>query len=240
MSTVAPVRHRSAGSVLTLAVAVILCSAGQASAQGLFEFLFGRAFNSSPSTPAAATPHAGVNPGSSGRRSEGSGERSAASGAAYCVRLCDGRYFPVQHHRESTPAEMCSKLCPASQTKIFRGGDIGRAVAADGTRYAALSNAFVYRDRVVPGCTCNGKSSFGLASIPVEADPTLRAGDAVATAEGAKVVTGKSFSSRTAGESAKSKSAKPPASFVPVTNDGGRLSDIRQKLGARSWAQARE
>ena len=36
----------------------------------------------------------------------------------------------------------------------------------------------------MPGCTCNGRDSFGLAPIDIAKDTTLRAGDIVVTATG--------------------------------------------------------
>src|SRR5579871_2124015 len=86
-------------------------------------------------------------------------------GATFCVRLCDGRYFPVQGHPTATPIQMCSAFCPAAKTRIYTGSEISDARAADGARYADLDNAFVYRQKIVPGCTCNGRDTFGLAKI---------------------------------------------------------------------------
>ncbi len=54
----------------------------------------------------------------------------------------------------------------------------------DGSRYSDLPNAFAYRQKMVGGCSCNGKTAFGLANIDVKTDPTLRQGDIVATAGG--------------------------------------------------------
>jgi hypothetical protein len=102
----------------------------------------------------------------------------------YCVRLCDGRYFPLQHHAGATPIQLCSAFCPAAKTQVFSGSPIDHATAGNGTRYADLENAFVYRQQIVPGCTCNGRDSFGLAHIDVAQDTTLRAGDIVVTAGG--------------------------------------------------------
>ena len=114
--------------------------------------------------------------------------RSAAAGAlvAYCVRLCDGRYFPIQRHTNATPMQLCNAFCPAAKTQVFNGCQIDHAFAANGARYADLENAFVYREKIVPSCTCNGKDSFGLARIDVASDPTLRPGDIVATGDNAK------------------------------------------------------
>ena len=55
-----------------------------------------------------------------------------------------------------------------------------------GQRYADLENAFVYRQRIVEGCSCNGKDSFGLARIDVASDPTLRPGDIVSSGDNVK------------------------------------------------------
>jgi hypothetical protein len=63
-------------------------------------------------------------------------------------------------------------------------------VAAGGERYAELANAYRYREQLVPGCSCNGRTSYGLATIDAPNDPTLRQGDIVATRDGMKVVAG--------------------------------------------------
>jgi uncharacterized protein DUF2865 len=106
--------------------------------------------------------------------------------AAYCVRLCDGRYFPIQRHANANPVQLCSAFCPAAKTQVFNGSAIDHASASNGARYADLDNAFVYRDRVVANCSCNGKDSFGLARIDVASDPTLRPGDIVASGDNVK------------------------------------------------------
>ena len=111
---------------------------------------------------------------------------------AYCVRLCDGQHFPLEHMSNATPVETCRAMCPASKTKIFFGSDIGAAVAKDGARYADLDTAFIYRKQLVANCTCNGKDAFGLAPVDLSRDPTLRPGDIVATKQGLMAYNGKS------------------------------------------------
>lgn len=105
---------------------------------------------------------------------------------AYCVRLCDGRYFPMQRHSNATSIQLCNAFCPATKTQVFNGSQIDHAVANNGARYANLENAFVYRQKVVEGCSCNGKDAFGLAKIDVANDPTLKKGDIVATEDNQK------------------------------------------------------
>src|SRR5262245_56010938 len=66
----------------------------------------------------------------------------------YCVRLCDGRYFPVQRAGDTSAENMCSAFCPASKTKVFYGSEIDHARASDGKRYEDLDNAYEYRERL--------------------------------------------------------------------------------------------
>jgi hypothetical protein len=109
---------------------------------------------------------------------------SSSSGQAFCVRTCDGRYFPITGSDQDSRAASCNSFCPASQTNIVYGNDIDSATTDSGKRYSELPNAFRYRNEIVKGCTCNGKDQFGLAHVDVNDDPTLRKGDIVASAEG--------------------------------------------------------
>jgi hypothetical protein len=189
-----------------------------ASAQGFFESLFGRPqprqIRHEPLPPQASAYADPFEPRES-RRSEGS--VYTGRGAAFCVRTCDGRYFPLQHHAGASPAELCRSFCPAAQTMVFSGGSINSAVAPNGTRYADLDNAFAYRDKVVDNCTCNGKDGFGLARMSPVVDPTLRPGDIVATNDGLANFRGKT--------------AAKTAEFTPIDKSSGawaqKLSDIK-------------
>ena len=190
--------------IAVAATFLMIWPVGQASAQGLLDILFGRSQRKSTAPPSTAPTTAPLtlayaNPGKlankipTGRPAIPS-QPSARSiqTVSYCVRLCDGRFFPMQHQHTAAQGQMCNAVCPASPTKVFRGGEIGRAVAIDGIRYSDLENAFVYRSRIVPACTCNGRDSFGLAPVDIHADPTLRAGDVVATQGGRVVFAGSS------------------------------------------------
>jgi len=113
-------------------------------------------------------------------------EGGTGRAVAYCVRLCDGRYFPMPRHSNATAVQLCNAFCPAAKTAVFNGTQIDHAVASNGARYANLANAFVYRQKIVPGCTCNGKDEFGLARIDVKSDPPLKPGDIIATGDNQK------------------------------------------------------
>src|ERR1700694_1284263 len=106
---------------------------------------------------------------------------------AYCVRTCDGRYFPISASDRQSRAASCSSFCPASETKVVYGSDIDNAATESGKPYSELPNAFRYRNELVAGCTCNGKDQIGLAPVNTENDPPLRKGDIVAGADGLMV-----------------------------------------------------
>jgi Protein of unknown function (DUF2865) len=106
---------------------------------------------------------------------------------AYCVRTCDGRYFPITASDSESRAASCNSFCPASETRVVYGSNIDDAATESGEPYSELPNAFRYRKEIVAGCTCNGKDQIGLASVKIENDPTLRKGDLVAGANGLMV-----------------------------------------------------
>ena len=154
-----------------------------AAAQNFFEMLFGGPQRPRQSVPQPANPSADT----SGERPASAPSSGGGGGrVAYCVRLCDGRYFPIQRHANANPVQLCNAFCPAAKTQVFNGSQIDHAYAGNGARYADIDNAFVYREKIVDNCTCNGKDSFGLARIDINADPTLRQGDIVATGDNVK------------------------------------------------------
>jgi hypothetical protein len=176
-------------SSLAIAVAMVCTLASSAEAGGFFDSLFGGF--AAPQRPAYAysDPSADL-----AARERAPGIKTESSGGkAFCVRLCDGRYYPITSgSSNSTPVQMCSTMCPAAKTKVFHGGEIASSTDSTGAPYNKLDQAFAYRKSVVPGCSCNGKDAFGLVTVDVATDPTLRPGDVVATADGLKAVGRKS------------------------------------------------
>lgn len=215
---------RSGGILIAVAFCVV---ASPAAAGGVFETLFG-VFRSSP-PPAEPSPQASsyADPLGLFGRSHSAGESTFGSGTLFCVRTCDGRYFPLQRLAGASPAEICRSFCPASRTMLFSGNKIDTAVAPNGTRYADLDTAFAYRDRLVKSCTCTGGTG-GLAHLNTASDPTLRPGDIVATDQGFAAFTGKgaeftpiNSSSPLARQLAETKvrPAPPEQSVAPVANN---------------------
>jgi len=112
--------------------------------------------------------------------------------AHHCVRTCDGKFFPFSRgERKDTSLEkVCSAMCPAASTKVFSGLGIENSSAADGQRYKAMPNAFLYRTKIVDNCSCNGRDPFGVVTIPPENDLTLEGGDLVVRQTGFTIYRG--------------------------------------------------
>jgi len=171
-----------------LAISVALISAPAAQAEDFLSALFG-AFGARPPAPATPLPFASEGDNSAAPETLAPRPRTSYSGGslAYCVRSCDGRYFPIQASDNQSRAASCNSFCPAGETKVVYGSNIDNAVTESGKPYSELPNAFRYRKELVPECTCNGKDAMGLAPIKIENDPTLHKGDLVATSGGLMV-----------------------------------------------------
>lgn len=179
---------RSGSGTLTLAVAAMVVATGvstpHASAQDLFSF-FNNVFRGERRA-APPSSYAPDQPSDNGSVRRESANRTSGSGT-YCVRTCDGRYFPLPSAAGQSKAQTCNSFCPASETKVYYGGVIDHAVSENGKNYSELPNAFRFRNELVAGCTCNGKDPVGLAQIKIEDDKTVRRGDIVAGPNGLTV-----------------------------------------------------
>jgi len=190
-----------------------------ASAEGLLDFLFG----DSPKTQQRqASPQANFFADPFGLNQQPAPPprpvASSGSGPAFCVRSCDGKYFPLARGG-STPAQMCQAFCPASATKVFFGSTIDGASSSNGERYANSENAFAYRKALRADCTCNGRDPAGLAPIDLTLDTSLRPGDVIATTNGLVAYSGVRVG---AGQTAE---------FTPVASYPGLTADVRARLG---------
>jgi hypothetical protein len=222
-------------AVGALAAALLaLVPLAPASAQNLFQSFFGelgRALSGQERAPEPTAAPASAEPfGDFGRAAPRSLPVETGPAKAYCVRTCDGHYFPVSAQPGMSVAEACHSFCPASETRIYTGGSIDYAVARDGHHYRDLTNAYAYRKHLVAGCTCNGRDAFGLAHIDAAADPTLRPGDVVATQQGLVAFTGR---------------ADGAANFTPVQSYSNFSKSYREQLSMlrvtppdRQWPNA--
>jgi Protein of unknown function (DUF2865) len=183
---------------------------------GFFDFLFGDDKPAHGSQASSfADPFGAESQPAQPRTAVASGGRTTA----FCVRTCDGRYFPLSMRGGATPAQICQSFCPASATKVFSGSTIDNAIADTGERYVNSPNAFAYRKALKADCTCNGRDSAGLAPVDLSLDTTLRPGDIVATSTGLVAYSGtKTATGQT-------------AEFTPVANYPGLTAGLRARLG---------
>ncbi len=95
----------------------ILCPASTAEAGDFFSALFDTFGGGQPHAPALPLPFA--NEGN-GRPAVPQGQTRSryAGGQAYCVRSCDGRYFPIVGSDNESRAASCNSFCPASETRV--------------------------------------------------------------------------------------------------------------------------
>jgi Protein of unknown function (DUF2865) len=192
--------NRTSGTGLAVGAAALcaLAFAPAAQAEDFLSALFGAFGGGRPHAPPPSMPLPFANEGDPSAAAPESRPRiSYSGGQAYCVRTCDGRYFPISASDNQTKAASCNSFCPASETKVVYGGNIDNAATEEGKPYSELSNAFRYRNEIVAGCTCNGKDQFGLAPVKIENDPTLRKGDIVA-GRGGLMVAGRGADKRSA------------------------------------------
>ena len=129
------------------------------SAEGLFDMLFG-GFQKAGAASHFAQANFFADPFGLNQQQQqpAPAPRVAGSGPAFCVRSCDGKYFPLTMRGNASPVQMCQAFCPASATKVFFGSNIDGATASSGERYADSENAFAYRKALRADCTCNGRS----------------------------------------------------------------------------------
>ena len=82
----------------------------------------------------------------------------------YCVRLCDGYYWPISFSTTSDRFDADESACKSacgSPAKLFvhrvPGGGPGTMVSIDGLPYSALKSAFLFRSRYDAQCKCQAQ-----------------------------------------------------------------------------------
>src|SRR6516165_3268404 len=177
------------------------------SAQGLLDFFFGGGQKQQHQDPFFANVFRNDPQPSPPARPVVSG-----SGPAFCVRSCDGKYFPLMR-RAASPAQMCQAFCPASPTEVFFGSSIDDAYAESGERYADSA--------------CNGHNPAGLAPVDLALDDSLRPGDVLAATDGLVAYSGIRVGNDQTPD------------FTPVVSFPGLTPEVRARLNAMTVAPVR-
>jgi len=206
--------------VVAVIVGPVALAPEMSSAQGLLDFFFGGGQKQQHQTSFFA------NVFNNNQQPPPSPAVVASSGPAFCVRSCDGKYFPLMRGAAS-PAQMCQAFCPASSTKVFFGSSIDSARAASGERYAESENAFAFRKALHADCTCNGHNPAGLAPVDLAMDGSLRPGDVLATTDGLAAYSGIRVGNDRAPD------------FTPVASFPGLTPEVRARLNDMKVAPAR-
>ena len=216
-------RHRLA-LVAAIAFAISFAEPHAASAEGLFDFLFG---GFKQQRPAQQQSNFFNDPfGINAQPVQPARPAVASSGPAFCVRSCDGRYFPLMRSSAS-PVQMCQAFCPASATKVFYGSSIDGAYSSTGQHYADSENAFAFRKELRADCTCNGHNPAGLAPVDLALDDSLRPGDVLATTDGLVAYSGLRVGNDQTPD------------FTPVASFPGLTPEVRARLNDMKVAPPR-
>lgn len=154
-------------------------------------------------------------------------EAFLSSRTSYCVRSCDGFFFPIGNPDSGSIAAheaACARACPGAETAVYVAAagskGIDDAINRKGQRYQATVTAFNYRTQLASACSCNGEPGTP-RNYSVMTDFTLRPGDLVMSREGLKV-----FRDR--------------ESFPHRARNFQRADTARMSAQERRWAQSTE
>src|SRR4051812_34000500 len=112
-------RRRATSIAAALLAASIMLVPGSVSAEGLFDMFFGggqkqQARQAPPQANFFADPFGNNQPQAQPAPAAAPRVAGSGSGPAFCVRSCDGKYFPLTTRGNATPVQMCQVFCPAS------------------------------------------------------------------------------------------------------------------------------
>jgi hypothetical protein len=189
----------------------------------------------------ASAPRTSQTPRGRPLRAERPGSGGLA-GTSYCVRLCDGYFFPVGQTEGGDAGAhdlVCAARCPNAETRLYvapPGSDGITGASHRGKPYEALPTAFRFQTAIDKSCACQ-PTGRGVASLPVLKDFTLRQGDVVMTRAGLRALASvRRYPLREASlvplERARSLSAAERKS-MRVIEDGNRDAELTRRDRAR-------
>ena len=174
---------------------------------------------------------------------------SIDDGTSYCVRTCDGYFFPVGNPDAGdleAHDQACARACPAAATAVYvapagsRG--IEDAINRKGERYEVLRTAFNHRTQMDNACSCTGPDKPRNHSVMN--DFTLRNGDYVMGLDGLRLYRGGTSRSHGARDFARVDASKLPANerkaILAMEAASARGTALSPSLRARISAQVAE
>jgi hypothetical protein len=176
--------HNGLACLLALWTLVLAQPAG---AQDLLDFLFGPD-QETPAQRETKRPSGDVSfgPKRPAKKAAGAGGgRGGTHAGGYCVRTCDGYFFPLVKSSRATRQQSCNFACPSATVEIYDGPNIESARNARGETYKALVEQIAGRGEASGRCSCNDPStSAAYSREAARTDPTLQTGDFVIEDEG--------------------------------------------------------
>lgn len=175
-----------AGLAFAMALGTALVVPAPAGAQDLLDFLFG-GDEAAPAARETKRPSGDVRfgPGRAARNEGGGSGRGSSHTGGYCVRTCDGYFFPLIKSARATRQQSCNFACPSATVEIYDGSSIESSRSARGQTYKALMDSLAGRTEASARCSCNDPlTSAAHSREAARTDPTLQTGDFVIEDEG--------------------------------------------------------
>jgi len=139
---------------------------------GFFGTLFGGSRRSAPRRDDPNVETVSIDPAEDARKAKQAAVSGGVKGVhgiyrgggmkTWCVRLCDGFYFPVSYRTSSSAYQrdlaICQHRCPGADVSLYsHPGHLNpenMVSAISGERYTQLPTAFAYRTKVTDNCSC--------------------------------------------------------------------------------------
>ena len=177
------------GIMLPVALVSLLAASAPAGAEDLLDFLFGPEQEAAPQretrTPSGDVRFGPKRPVKKASAGGGGGGRGATHVGGYCVRTCDGYFFPLIKSSRATRQQSCNFACPSATVEIYDGANIETSRNARGETYKSLLESVAGRADASARCSCNDPStSAAYSRDAARTDPTLQTGDFVIEDEG--------------------------------------------------------
>ena len=118
-----------------------------------------------------------VEPKASSASSSGESSFATTRSDGFCVRTCDGYFFPLIKSEFVTRQQSCEYACPSAPMAVYEGSAIEQAQNHRGEKYKSLPTAFSFRDKVTQRCSCNRPERFPgvlYAHLSRRSDPARR------------------------------------------------------------------